>query len=76
MTTFETDGYRDGCKGLPYSPPSHPQTSVFTAEYQRGYNAGMLYSGRTAQEYARAERKARLAGQRAAAAYHDGDSLG
>lgn len=72
-TTFETDGYLDGINGRPYSPPSHPQTTVFTAEYQRGYNAGMLYSGRTVEAY---ERAAREGGARAAAAYLAGDSLG
>jgi hypothetical protein len=26
--------------GAAYSPPEHSATSVYTAEYQRGYNAG------------------------------------
>ena len=38
-STFWTDGYRDGLNGAPYSPPEHSATSVYTAEYQRGYNA-------------------------------------
>ena len=39
-STFWTDGYRDGASGAAYSPPEHSATSVYTAEYQRGYNKG------------------------------------
>lgn len=38
-STFWTDGYRDAQVGRQYSPPEHSAASVFTAEYQRGYNA-------------------------------------
>jgi hypothetical protein len=38
-STFWTDGYRDAQVGNKYAPPEHSSTSVFTAEYQRGYNA-------------------------------------
>ena len=38
-STSWTDGYRDAKAGNAYTPPEHSATSVFTAEYQRGYNA-------------------------------------
>lgn len=76
MTTFETDGYQDGISGRAYNPPQHTKTDVYRLEYQRGYNAGMLYSGRTADAYSRMIAKANAAGRRAAAAYKAGDSLG
>ena len=38
-STFWHDGYRDAQAGNNYSPPEHSSTSVYTAEYQRGYNA-------------------------------------
>ena len=46
-STFWTDGYRDAEAGNAYSPPEHSATSVYTAEYQRGYNA--FYDERTAK---------------------------
>ncbi len=54
-STFWTDGYRDAKAGNPYSPPAHSATSVYTAEYQRGYNA--YFDQRDAQWVAELKRR-------------------
>jgi hypothetical protein len=46
MATYEIDGYQDAINGRACSPPSHPETMVFTDEYRRGYNAGRLFRAR------------------------------
>jgi len=76
MTTFEMDGYQDAINGRAYAPPQSPKTNAYRLEYQRGYNTGTLYSGRTADAYSRSLAKANAAGQKAAAAYKAGSSLG
>jgi len=76
MTTFEMDGYQDAINGRAYTPPQNPKTDALRLQYQRGYNTGMLYSGRTAAAYSRSLAKANAAGQQTAAAYQAGSSLG